>query len=568
LKKVELTFKNLIKAAFALIIGFSFAACGYEAGDGLTNSGNSGDGSGRHWLITKQTTYAAAEGLAGSVETNYDWISYSYTNEKKYEKEYETKTTTGAAAYYHYTRNGQNLSLTTETDAETGSTTATYDSASGLILNSLTVNNKDTRTEISYAVSLLDDADGVKTYKHYIRNYVNNNIKQDITTQEYSEYKIQNGRTLEQKTFTASGTLISITSYALSDNTVIRDKLGSYTLYNSSSSAYNSYNTVEVISGSDSDSELFLREKIYKNNVLSSQVDSLYKKINFDSNNSGFIYTELDSITITGYKGKGGDVTIPERINGKPVTKIGREAFGRYNYNRGISSITIPNSVIDIEKKAFSGCPLINITIGNAVKSIGASAFSGCNGLTGITLPNGVTSIGEKAFEGCVNITEMIIPDSVTSIGDGAFFNSGLRTVTIGNGITGIGRAFSGCTSLTAVIIANGVTAIWDFAFSGCTGLTSVTIPSSVTNIGTAAFYDCAGLTNITIPNSVKGIGNAAFDRCISLTSVTFQGAITPDRFNASSFSGDLRGKYLAGGAGTYTREDGSSGIWTKNQED
>jgi len=55
-----------------------------------------------------------------------------------------------------------------------------------------------------------------------------------------------------------------------------------------------------------------------------------------------------------------------------------------------------------------------------------------------------------------------------------------------------------------------------------------------------------------------------AFYGCTGLTSVTFQGTITSNNFYPSSeFPGDLRGKYLAGGIGTYTRPAGGS-TWTK----
>ena len=51
---------------------------------------------------------------------------------------------------------------------------------------------------------------------------------------------------------------------------------------------------------------------------------------NGGNSNSDFLYTENgNSITITRYTGKGGNVTIPAQINGKPVTSIGGGAFMR-----------------------------------------------------------------------------------------------------------------------------------------------------------------------------------------------------------------------------------------------
>jgi hypothetical protein len=58
-----------------------------------------------------------------------------------------------------------------------------------------------------------------------------------------------------------------------------------------------------------------------------------------------FTYTiNNGTITITGYTGPGGAVTIPSTIDGLPVTTIGDSAFAFCP----LSSVTIPNSVISI----------------------------------------------------------------------------------------------------------------------------------------------------------------------------------------------------------------------------
>jgi len=68
-------------------------------------------------------------------------------------------------------------------------------------------------------------------------------------------------------------------------------------------------------------------------------------------------------------------------------------------------------------------------------------------------------------------------------------------------------------------------------------------------------------------------IDNAAFSGCTKLTSVTFSTGsnITISYFGSSAFPEgsngqggyNLRTAYFAGGAGTYTRDNGGS-IWTK----
>ena len=55
--------------------------------------------------------------------------------------------------------------------------------------------------------------------------------------------------------------------------------------------------------------------------------------------------------------------------------------------------------------------------------SIGYYAFNDCRGLTSVTIPNSVTSIGQDAFSYCSGLTSVTIGNSVTSIGFRAFSN-------------------------------------------------------------------------------------------------------------------------------------------------
>lgn len=186
-----------------------------------------------------------------------------------------------------------------------------------------------------------------------------------------------------------------------------------------------------------------------------------------------------------------GDVVIPEEVTYLDriykVTRIGRQAF--YG-SSGLTSVTIPNSVMEICPSAFKGCTsLTSVTIPNSVKYIEEGAFVNCSGLTSVTIPDGQSYIGTKVFMGCTSLTSVTIPNSVKVIYEGAF---------------------SGCTSLTSVILPNSVKYIDEGAFQYCTSLTSVTL-NNVEYIMFSAFQGCRSLTSVTLPSSVKEIGTYAF---------------------------------------------------------
>jgi len=116
-----------------------------------------------------------------------------------------------------------------------------------------------------------------------------------------------------------------------------------------------------------------------------------------------------------------GSVIISAEIWGERVTVIPNNTFE----NRGITSVTIPNSVVFIGEKAFADNRLSSVIIPEGVVFIGNKAFANniwevrdnkykggysrsahyngkiyiyYNGLSYITIPNSVTFIGEEAF--------------------------------------------------------------------------------------------------------------------------------------------------------------------------
>ncbi len=78
-----------------------------------------------------------------------------------------------------------------------------------------------------------------------------------------------------------------------------------------------------------------------------------------------------------------------------------------------LTSITIPNSITEIENDAFNGCSgLTTIDIPNSVTTIKSSAFSDCSGLTSVTIPNSIITIDYYAFNRCRSIEKVYVTSS------------------------------------------------------------------------------------------------------------------------------------------------------------
>ena len=235
---------------------------------------------------------------------------------------------------------------------------------------------------------------------------------------------------------------------------------------------------------------------------------------------------ENGTVEIVKYTGSASSVTIPSKIGGYPVTKIGKSAF---SFCDTLTSITIPNSVEHIGDYAFWYCDnLKNVNIPDGVKSIGDNAFESCYSLTSLTISDSVTAIGNSAFANCENLTNLSIGAGVLQIGDYAFyFCQKIKNVTLPNKLTTIGEgAFKNCENITAIKIPSSVTSISDMAFSGCSKVASISIPNSIVSIGDNAFASCYGVTSIVIPDSVKSIGACAFQLCSKLKDIKISDSV------------------------------------------
>ena len=214
------------------------------------------------------------------------------------------------------------------------------------------------------------------------------------------------------------------------------------------------------------------------------------------------------------YTGKETRIVIPEG-----VTTIGEEAFPWYN-NSKITSVTMPDSVTTIERRAIQSTAMTKLVLSKNLKSIGEDAFVGNKKLKTVDLPNGLERIDVGAFGGCTSLVNIKIPATVKYIGQYALDSLVKKQefVILGDGILYKYNGKGG-----NVVIPNNVKAIGEFAFAYtpfATPLKSVTIPGSVKEIWQGAFWECSDLTTVKLSEGIKNISLNAFSGCSRLTQI------------------------------------------------
>ena len=202
----------------------------------------------------------------------------------------------------------------------------------------------------------------------------------------------------------------------------------------------------------------------------------------------------------------------------KIVIKQGTKAIADacFYYCKGLTEVTLPNSLISIGKEAFSGCSsLTSVTIPNSVTEIGVSAFEDCDGLTRVSIPASVKYIRKRAFTYCDNLKSVHVSDIAAWCNiEIEFYNMekdyGLFS---SNPLVSAEHLYLNDQEITDLVIPNTVTSISESVFESCKGLTSLTIPNSITSIGRYAFWDCSNLTDIkSYPDPTKvTLGSSVF---------------------------------------------------------
>lgn len=255
--------------------------------------------------------------------------------------------------------------------------------------------------------------------------------------------------------------------------------------------------------------ELFERYEEYKENA------GLAFKQNAVASESDFEVSDYEGgVKINKYVSDGNIVVVPESIGGKSVLAIGEKAFS----DAMLRAVSIPDSVVYIEKSAFEGSTALTTLrlpfVGDGKEITYFGHIFGSNGYSNhaIKLP--------------VTLDMVIFGDKTAAIAD---------------------NAFAGCKSLSAVVIPEGVESIGAFAFYECRDLVYINT-EKVSSIGEYAFGYCDSLPEISLENA-KNIGLGTLFECNSLHTLTLTFSDEKEKAHVGYFFGaesaDHNGSYV-----------------------
>ena len=283
-----------------------------------------------------------------------------------------------------------------------------------------------------------------------------------------------------------------------------------------------------------------------------------------------------------------GNITIPATVTHNGITydviALGEEAFyramltsisipssvtqiknGCFLAARGLSSITIPASVMNIEPLAFAAtnlnainvdednpyfrsidgllfskdtstiveCPIKksgSVSLPHNTKHIAPYAFTYCQSITGITFPDSLLSIGNVAFMHAIQLNNIAIPATVLHIGHNLFAGcSALNNLTLAENnnyyymdgmaiYSAAGDTLVSCHKSADTVILPATLRVVD-GFNSNHDIKYALVPEGVTEICDNAFGN-SSLVSIDLPSQMDLIDEYAFYYCQSLTHV------------------------------------------------
>ena len=201
----------------------------------------------------------------------------------------------------------------------------------------------------------------------------------------------------------------------------------------------------------------------------------------------------------------------------------GFDRWGMWNLKKYIKELEIHgNAGMNMPEQCFYDVPNIESVVISGAVDVPRDMFGKCTGLKKVTLKNGVRSIGEDAFRDCSSLEGVIFENTVLEkISDGAFWGcSALSSIVLPDSVTEIERNAFFETGLRNIQLPEKLTLIGGGAFCNCKNLKQVQLPPQLKELGEGAFFNCENLAQIQLPSQLNKLGTDAFRDCTSLDKI------------------------------------------------
>ena len=201
----------------------------------------------------------------------------------------------------------------------------------------------------------------------------------------------------------------------------------------------------------------------------------------------------------------------------------GFDRWGMWNLKKYIKELEIHgNAGMNMPEQCFYDVPNIESVVISGAVDVPRDMFGKCTGLKKVTLKNGVRSIGEDAFRDCSSLESVIFENTVLEkISDGAFWGcSALSSIALPDSVTEIERNAFFETGLRNIQLPEKLTLIGGGAFCNCKNLKQVQLPPQLKELGEGAFFNCENLAQIQLPSQLNKLGTDAFRDCTSLDKI------------------------------------------------
>ena len=201
----------------------------------------------------------------------------------------------------------------------------------------------------------------------------------------------------------------------------------------------------------------------------------------------------------------------------------GFDRWGMWNLKKYIKELEIHgNAGMNMPEQCFYDVPNIESVVISGAVDVPRDMFGKCTGLKKVTLKNGVRSIGEDAFRDCSSMEGVIFENTVLEkISDGAFWGcSALSSIALPDSVTEIERNAFFETGLRNIQLPEKLTLIGGGAFCNCKNLKQVQLPPQLKELGEGAFFNCENLAQIQLPSQLNKLGTDAFRDCTSLDKI------------------------------------------------